>query len=128
MSITPTIPMSADEARVAMRAELVSRIAADPAQVFPGLRRREPRKLAGYIYFIQTQVSLAIKIGFAVDVEQRLKTIQTGNPERLEIVGVMPGTVRTEKSLHRQFRSDNIRGEWFEASAALVDYIERNAR
>ena len=127
-------PMTRDEAeritenaRVA-RAGLVDRIAADPTRVFPSLRRHEPKVVTGHVYFIQAQVSRAIKIGFAVDVERRLKEIQTGNPEVLEVVGAMPGTVRAEKSLHRQFRADHIRGEWFEASAALVDYIEGNAR
>lgn len=129
-----TAPMNRQEAEriteriLNLRSGLVSRIASDPAAVFPKIRRREPKSPTGHIYFIQSQGNCAIKIGFTLDVERRARELQTGSPESLEIVGAMPGTVRDEKALHRHFHADHIRGEWFEASAALIDYIEENAR
>lgn len=84
---------------------------------------KKKKELEGYVYFIQAQDSLAIKIGFAVDVESRLKTLQTGNSERLEVVGTVPGCIADEKALHAKFSLDHKRGEWFYASNELVDYI-----
>lgn len=90
------------------------------------LRSQLPRvqeQAQGFVYFIQAQDSLAIKIGYAVDVEKRLAVLQTGCPEELVVVGMTQGTVADEKALHAKFNLDHIRGEWFRASDELVKYI-----
>lgn len=90
------------------------------------LQEKLPKKkenVQGFVYFIQAQDSLAIKIGYAVDVEKRLAALQTGCPEELVVVGSLEGTVIDEKSLHAKFSLDHIRGEWFRASDELVNYI-----
>ena len=128
------LPMTEAEARriteriLTSRAGLVSRIAADPTRVFPGIRRREPRLLTGWVYFIQAERSAAIKIGFATDVSKRIAQLQTGTHEALVLIGLLPGTVRDEKALHRRFCHYRIRSEWFEPSGELLDFIEGSAR
>lgn len=75
-------------------------------------------------YFIQAVSGGPIKIGKAFLPKARLKDLQIGNPEELQLVGVL-GEDR-EEALHRQFREERIRGEWFEATERLRNYIKRN--
>lgn len=57
------------------------------------------------------------KIGFSQDVEKRLSSIQTGNPNRLEIYfkqEVPKDRVRLmEKQIHTEIKHHKISGEWF---------------
>jgi hypothetical protein len=76
----------------------------------------------GNIYFIGHDDS--IKIGFAVNVQRRLSTIQSSTPQKLKLLHSMPGTPLDELKLHRKFEPLKIRGEWFQAAAFLLSYIE----
>lgn len=67
----------------------------------------------GWIYFIQEEGGDAIKVGFANDVDERLKQLQTGNPRRLILLVAMPGDSAMEAVLHRCWERYRIRGEWF---------------
>ena len=54
----------------------------------------------------------AVKIGStSVSVEQRLSSIQTGNPADLKLLGFTEGY---ESDFHERFKKYHIRGEWFE--------------
>lgn len=88
------------------------------------LAGHENTPVKGHVYFIQAQRSLAIKIGFAVDISKRLDQLQTANAEELTVVGSTPGTVLDEKALHRRFATSHIRGEWFMATSELTSYIQ----
>lgn len=80
------------------------------------------------VYFIQSVDSLRIKIGVAKDPVDRLRSLQTGCPERLELIATIPcAGVEQERKLHRQFRRDKIHGEWFEPTILLMQWIEDNA-
>lgn len=72
----------------------------------------------GWVYFISSGQG-AIKIGWARDPDKRLKTLQIGSPKRLKILGVMPGTQRTEKEIHRHYADARLTGEWFDRRAVL---------
>jgi len=76
------------------------------------------------IYFIQNEVSLAIKIGVATDPEKRLSMLQIGSVDRLKILGTMPGLQEKEAELHRQFAGIRIRGEWFRPEPPLMTFIQ----
>lgn len=65
------------------------------------------------VYFIQHGDYGPVKIGWAVDPEQRRRELQTGNPERLHIRVLIPGDRVLEKELHRRFVDWHIQGEWF---------------
>jgi superfamily II RNA helicase len=64
-----------------------------------------------------------IKIGFSHHPKGRLKQLQIGHPEPLELMGTMPGSIQLEAQLHRQFRDLRGAGEWFQAGQELLDYI-----
>lgn len=62
-----------------------------------------------------------VKIGTAVDVDQRLLTLRSGRtkapewirPETLRLLGWVEGDQELESVLHRAFKSDRVVGEWF---------------
>lgn len=58
--------------------------------------------------------TLAIKVGFSNNPEQRLKELQIGNPRTLYLLAAIPGTQAQERSLHR-FLNDfsTSSNEWF---------------
>ena len=63
------------------------------------------------------------KIGYTDrPISERLRELQTGNPQTLELVLCLKdGTFATEQAIHRNWQSDLIRGEWFRDSEALRD-------
>jgi hypothetical protein len=57
-----------------------------------------------------------VKIGIASDISKRLSALQTGSPNRIEFLGMLP-TLRPkedERSLHAEFKEFRKIGEWFE--------------
>lgn len=75
------------------------------------------------IYFIAAKGTNKVKIGYTSgDPTNRLKSLQTGSSEPLEIIAAIPGTMADEKSLHAQFDHLRIPGggqEWFRRDPAL---------
>ena len=65
------------------------------------------------IYFIKATVSQAIKIGYSANPEKRLSELQTGNPDKLLLLGTIRGNVDVEAQLHAQFVQHRLEGEWF---------------
>ena len=66
------------------------------------------------IYFLQAGVALSpVKIGYTADIDQRRKTLQAGNAERLYIVASIPGDEQCERRLHERFANGRLLGEWF---------------
>lgn len=75
------------------------------------------------VYFIQAAESGRVKIGIAANPVRRLAELQTGSPEPLRILGVIPGGARLESQLHARFADDRLHGEWFRPSLAVLDYL-----
>ena len=78
------------------------------------------------IYFIRD--GDAVKIGFAADPKNRLRSLRTGNSRKIFILGVMDGGLNEEAALHLRFGSDRIRGEWFRLSHEIISFIEERCR
>lgn len=89
-----------------------------------GIANSPPKEPKGYVYFIQGLCGGAIKVGYSVDPNKRLKELQTGYPDTLTILLMIPGTEQTEKTLHRQFESSRLKGEWFRPDEYLIDAIK----
>lgn len=79
----------------------------------------------GFIYFIQGQSGGPIKIGYAENVKNRIKTLQTGYFETLIILATYPGGVTQEKQLHERFNHIRLRGEWFKPEPELLELIDK---
>lgn len=82
----------------------------------------------GYVYFIGAAQSGAIKIGFTTgNPLRRLAALQTANCEDLVLLAVVDGSPQLEGEMHRRFAQNNVRGEWFDPTGALGEFV-RNLR
>lgn len=82
------------------------------------------QELDGWIYLIACEQPLSVKIGFTTKHPRaRLKQLQTGNPNKLKLIGWFPGSLQAEREIHESMAEFRLQGEWFklvpEASAAL---------
>ena len=73
-----------------------------------------------YVYFIQEGRGNHghIKIGVSNNVNNRLDSLQTGNPRKLTLMASIKcrsinDAYRLEKKLHKKFKPHRVRGEWF---------------
>jgi hypothetical protein len=76
------------------------------------------------IYFILDTVVRAIKIGYSKKPKNRLSGLQTANPNRLDLLGIIPGTEREETQLHLRFADYRLQGEWFKGDDILEAVLE----
>ncbi|MGW8189563.1 GIY-YIG nuclease family protein [Sphingomonas hankookensis] len=81
--------------------------------------RLEQGERLGWVYFLETGPTSPIKIGWAKDPIKRANQLQTGHPEELILIGVLPGSRHLEGSLHRQLSIGRLNGEWFERGRTL---------
>ena len=78
------------------------------------------------IYFIQAGKNGPIKIGQSDDPKERLNQLQTANPYELKILWLFDydGGDWDEQAIHKEFRHELIRGEWFRPSRKLFKFIK----
>lgn len=84
-----------------------------------------------FLYFIQcTGPGGPIKIGHTKVVERRLSALQMGCPWALTLIGhvAVDDGVAIEEQLHYRFAKTRVRGEWFAATAELLDLASRADR
>jgi hypothetical protein len=76
------------------------------------------------IYLIQEEMSGPIKIGRSASTENRLKTLQTGNPRALRVVQIYTlsadDAVEAEARLHSELGHSRLCGEWFDINEQFV--------
>lgn len=64
------------------------------------------------------------KVGYSGDPEVRLKKLQTGNPEPLQVHYSFPvdpaHAFKLEQHFHRQYNHRRVKGEWFDMSVPEV--------
>lgn len=65
------------------------------------------------VYMIRAGETERVKIGYATDVSQRMRELQSGCWERLRLLRQMAGDKFTEGWLHRYFASFHIDRDWF---------------
>jgi hypothetical protein len=95
--------------------------------VFPAPQRVAAR--VREVYFVRAVTLGLIKIGVANFAAQRVMSLQTHSPDRLELMGVLicddHGTLET--ALHLRFADLRSHGEWFRPGRDLVDFIAEYA-
>lgn len=77
------------------------------------------------LYIIRQKNDKTIKIGISDDVRKRLSQLQTGNPNRLELLrtldcGNRETALRIEQVLHKRYASKRLQGEWFQVEPEEV--------
>lgn len=93
-------------------------------QRFPLPRRREndqKHEETPKTYLIGAEGSPLVKIGMAKNPEARVKFLQTGQPMLLSLLWTHEDD--HERTLHRRFADQRIRGEWFDLTP-LGDPVE----
>lgn len=75
----------------------------------------------GYVYFVRS--GSAVKIGFTTAIKQRIKALQTGSADPVDVLMIMPGTDGTEKFFHDRFRDNHLGGEWFSLVGTLAELV-----
>ena len=87
----------------------------------------------GYVYFITFEDEEfrskipAIKIGSTYDIDKRMKSLSTGSPMPLMLIGflVHKSHSHLEAKLQYEFRRFRMKGEWFMASPELLENIKK---
>src|SRR5581483_8320686 len=75
------------------------------------------------IYFVTADREV-VKIGFASNIELRIRTLQTGSARPLHLLLAIPGTPDDERALHKRFAALRLQGEWFRHDGDLKAFIE----
>ena len=73
------------------------------------------------VYLIRAGETDMVKIGWADDPEARRADLQTGHYEELRILRLIEGSPATERWLHRYFRTEHVRREWFQFRPTMMD-------
>lgn len=81
--------------------------------------------LPGFVYFLGRPSTGAVKIGFSNLPERRLGELQTGNDERLDLIGYVPGSKTLERRLHDYLSASRLMGEWFAPCDRLSGVLAR---
>lgn len=80
--------------------------------------------MKGFVYFASMENG-AIKIGFATDVEQRIRSLFYVVPGGVELLASVQGTPAGERWVQAKFAHLKISGEWFRPERELLDFITR---
>lgn len=78
----------------------------------------------GYVYLVECNDFY--KIGYSVNVENRIKSMQSGSPNTITLIHtIFTNDMRgLEKELHRKFAKKRALQEWFILSFEDIDYIK----
>jgi hypothetical protein len=77
-----------------------------------------------FVYFIRESARGYVKIGYAANVQSRLKGLQTASPAPLEIMAVIKCSRETETDLHIFYDQYREIGEWFRPAPAILEAAE----
>lgn len=82
----------------------------------------------GYVYLLRIPETGVYKIGVSIDVEKRIKQLQTGNTEEITLVNKFYSNYpyKIESNLHRRYGVQAIKGEWFYLEQKDVDTFIQN--
>ena len=87
------------------------------------IKRKAPEH--NFLYFIHEEGNVTqFKIGFTANLEQRLSSLQTGNPRNLVVYKTIPNSsIKKEKEMQHFFASYHIRGEWYQITCDMIDAV-----
>jgi len=78
------------------------------------------------VYVALAEGTARYKIGYAENVDNRIRALKTGCPFPIEVVGVFDeGTVDDERSIHGLFKDYRVHGEWFCLPEQIVLWIRQ---
>jgi hypothetical protein len=78
-----------------------------------------------YVYFVKNGRKKLVKIGSAYDIEKRMSSLQISSPNPLTLLGFIEADETAERDLHRRFKKQRVRGEWFRIQGDLAEFIAK---
>lgn len=78
--------------------------------------------MTGYVYAI-ADAQGSVKLGYTKNPTLRLESLQISRPDKLRILGVIPGDRRDEANLHTRFSAYRCSGEWFRHEGVVSDFV-----
>lgn len=75
------------------------------------------------VYLIQNETEGICKIGYSLDPNARLATLQTGCPYPLSLVGTIEGGREKERETHAMFEQYRMEGEWFVLNKEILSFF-----
>jgi len=81
---------------------------------------KSQKQKKGKVYLIGNRQANILKIGYSTDLKQRLATLQTSSPFELTILASLTGTMETEQSMLKNFKSLRLKGEWFKWDESIL--------
>lgn len=66
-----------------------------------------------YVYVIGSASTSYVKIGWSIDPQGRIPSLQTGHPGKLIVLWQAVGPQKLERALHKRFADHIVHGEWF---------------
>jgi len=85
--------------------------------------------IVGWVYFIAAPTVGRIKVGYTNEhATKRLCGMRTDCPVDLEPLGLLRGNRGVEGRIHSYLSECHWRGEWFEATSLLAEFIDEYAR
>lgn len=98
---------------------LLAEVEAERSRLFG--RQWMTQTYQGFVYFLECEGR--IKIGFAKNVENRIRALTTSAPRPIRLLATMEGTRDDERKLHERFAIYRTHGEWFNPGDRLTEYI-----
>lgn len=92
------------------------------------VRHRALPKQAKFTYFFHDSVSGKVKIGCSDDIQRRKTEIETGFPCSLTLLALLPAAEWPERDVHERFLADRFRGEWFDYSDGIKEFVASFAK
>lgn len=86
-----------------------------------------PKRKPTFLYLMQMGDDGPVKIGVAVDVEARRRTLSTAAPRPLRVICALPDSAHREREIHERFGYFRMNGEWFEPIPEIFDWFRMEA-
>lgn len=89
---------------------------------------KKPRRKKTVIYVIRDIKSSSLKVGKSRNPESRLRSHQTSNPNKLELIFQHSGYAEDEVMLHEKLKDAgfHIHGEWFADSQEVLNIVQKH--
>ena len=93
----------------------------------PTASTTSPRR---FVYVIQSRTLRLVKIGLAGNPRARLRGLQTGSPDKLELLGAFVFTLAAdlEAGFHKKFVQHHAHGEWYHPNGEVGLVADRFRR
>ena len=77
------------------------------------------------VYFLISEQSRAVKIGYNYTLLNSVKALQVANPHPLSLVLYVPGDNSLKSDIHQTFSSGHLHDDWFTLTSELQDFINQ---